>query len=170
MVESKRNTRIVRNIEDARELVAQKIASGERITLDLFGGKTSQVPDAINFDIVAEQGIKAQIADLGEIFPETSVDEIIATSPQAEFLEQAARILKPGGRIYINANFSNRYRFGTTTGKRVPDDETLSRLGLRLVRDEGSLDPRFSNLVFRRTDGTEIPRETVRTVIFERIE
>lgn len=108
--------------------------------------------------------------EISTIIQENSVDDIIASGPQAEFLEQAARILKPGERIYINANFSNRYRFGTTTGKKPPDDETLSRLGLQLVRDEGSLDSRFSSLVFRRTDGTEIPRVTVKAVIFERIE
>ncbi|MBO1350386.1 MAG: hypothetical protein EBE86_024775 [Hormoscilla sp. GUM202] len=52
--------------------------------------------------------------------------------------------------LYINANFGNRYRFGTSRGKKPPDAETLSRLGLRLLRDEPSLDPRFNNLVFRR--------------------
>lgn len=94
---------------------------------------------------------------------------MIASGPQAEFLEQAARILKPGGLLYINANFSNKYRFGTSIGRRPPDAETLSRLGLRLVQDKGVLDSRFTNLIFRRTDGTQILQETLKTVIFEKI-
>ncbi|HAX90510.1 MAG TPA: hypothetical protein DCY91_30775 [Cyanobacteria bacterium UBA11370] len=164
-----RNTRFL-NVEEAREFIAQKIASGESLTLDLFGGRISQIPGAINIDMIAEEGIRATIADLVRIFPDNSVDEIIASGPQAEFLEEAARVLKPRGRIYINANFSNRYRFGTRTGKKPPDSETLERLRLRIVQDDGSIEPRFANLEFRRTDGNQIPIETVRTVIFEKLE
>ena len=157
------------NLEEAREFIAHKIASGEKIILDLFGGKTSQIPGAVNIDVVAEDGIRGTIADLAIIFPENSVDEIIASGPQAEFLEEVARIVKGGGRIYINANFSNRYRFGTSRGKKQPNPETLARLGLRLLQDDASLNPRFGNLEFRRTDGSEIPRNTVKTVIFEKV-
>ncbi|RCJ29408.1 hypothetical protein A6770_22000 [Nostoc minutum NIES-26] len=163
------NTRFL-NVEEARGFIAQKIASGEKITLDLFGGETSQVPGAINFDIVAKEGIRGKVADLVNIFPKNSVHEIIANGPQAEFLGEVARILKPGGRIYINANYSNRYRFGTNRGKKPPDSETLKELGLRLVQDDGSLDPRFADLEFRRTDGGEIRKDTVKTVIFEKLE
>ncbi len=156
------------NVEEAREFVTGKIAAGELIVLDIFGGEASQNPEAINFDRVAEEGLRAEIAELVAIFPANSANEIIASGPRAPFLEAAASILKPGGLLYINANFGNRYRFGTSRGKKPPDAKTLSRLGLRLLRDEPSLDPRFNNLVFRREDGSEIPRETVRTVIFEK--
>ncbi|MGB3692287.1 MAG: hypothetical protein WBG70_23240 [Spirulinaceae cyanobacterium] len=122
------------NVDEAKAFVARKIASGESITLDLFGGRVSQLPGAINYDIVAEEGIRATIGDLSKIFPDNSVDEIVASGPQAAFLEEAARLLKPGGRISINANFSNRYRWGTGRGsRRKPNEETLDALGLRLI-------------------------------------
>lgn len=137
--------------------------------MDLFGGARSQIPSAINFDIIAEEGIKANVYQLTDIFPESSVDEIIASSPQAEFLPQAAKIIKPLGRIYINANFKNRYRYGTNRGKRAPNEDVLFELKLNLIQDGNFLNSRFSNLVFRRTDGIEIPKIAVRTVIYEKL-
>ncbi len=59
---------------------------------------------------------------MAQIFPPNSVDEIIASSPQAPFLEQAAQILKPGGRIYINATKGNKFA-------KIPDPETRVKLG-----------------------------------------
>ena len=93
--------------------------------------------------ILAERG---SVEDLAKIFPDNSVDEIIANGPQAEFLEEAARITKPGGKIYINANFSNRYRFGTRKGKKPPSEEVLDELGIRLVSVDGKLNPKFENI------------------------
>jgi hypothetical protein len=135
---------------------------------------SSQITDAINYDIIAEQGIRANVSELANIFPANSVDKIIVSGPQAEFLEQAAIILKAGGRIYINATYSNRYRFGTARGQdRVPETELLQKLSLRLVqvgsREEG-LYYKFAMLKFRRSDGGEIDPNKVRTVIYEKVE
>jgi hypothetical protein len=157
------------NTTEAAELIVIKIALNETIILDIFGGKVSQISNAINVDIIAESGIKASVNDLPQIFPPHSVDEIIASSPQAPFLEQAAQILKPGGRIYINATKGNKF------GK-VPDPETrvklgsdaLEQLGLRLVQDRGELDPRFAQQSFFRTDGIPIPSSSVKTTILEK--
>ena len=82
--------------------------------------------------------------------------------------------MKPGGRIYINATYNNRYRFGTASGKdRAPETELLQTLGLRLVRvgsREEGLYYKFAMLQFRRSDGAEIDPNKVRTVIFEKVE
>jgi hypothetical protein len=87
-------------VDEAQVFVASKLESGEPIILDLFGGRTSQIPHAINLDIIADEGIRASTSDLGRIFPNNSVDEIVVSGPQAPFIEEAAQILKPGGRIY----------------------------------------------------------------------
>ncbi|HLP91052.1 MAG TPA: DUF4157 domain-containing protein [Nostocaceae cyanobacterium] len=167
------------NIETARQFVSDKIKSGDKIVIDLFGGKNSDIPGAINFDLVAEQGIKGNLSELTTIFPPNSVDEIIASGPQAEFLSEAAKILKPGGRIYINANFSNLYKYGIKMKpKKIPDFAEIEKtMGLRLVNGEPNSfnfdnlrqEPRFENLNFMTTDGREINKDTVKTLIFERI-
>ena len=157
------------NPTEAVEYIANKIALGEVIVIDIFGGKISQIPNAINVDIIAESGIKAYVNDLAQIFPPNSVDEIIASSPQAPFLEQSAQILKPGGRIYINATKGNKFA-------KIPDPETrvklgsdaLEQLGLRLVQDRSELDPRFAQQSFFRTDGIPIPSSSVKTTILEK--
>ncbi len=82
--------------------------------------------------------------------------------------------MKPGGRIYINATYNNRYRFGTARGQeRVPETELLQKLGLRLVRvgsREEGLYSKFAMLQFRRSDAGEIDPNKVRTVIFEKVQ
>jgi len=154
------------NLENAIKLVEDKISECEEIILDLFGGLTSQVPGAINYDIAAEEGIQGDVSQLLEIFPPNSVSEIIASGPQAFFLEQAAIILKSGGRIYINANRSNPFA-------RLPDADTLNRLRLRVIVENGNLEPRFANQQFfrqtpRPDSSYNIPLPTIRTTILEK--
>ncbi|NJL97863.1 MAG: hypothetical protein HC924_03055 [Synechococcaceae cyanobacterium SM2_3_2] len=151
----------------ARSLIQQLIESGTEIVLDIFGGSVSQLPGAVNVDIIAQEGIRASVAELPNIVPPGSVSEIIASGPQAPFIEEVAGLLKPGGTIFINANLSNR--FG-----RLPDSATLERLGLRVIQQSGTLDPRFESQIFcrqdPREDGTkDIDISTVRTTILERI-
>ena len=150
--------------------MTRKIALGEALIVDLFGGATSQIPDAINIDWVAESGIKALVEDLCKIFPPSSVSEIVVSGPQSSFLEQAAIILKQGGRIYINATKGNPF------GK-VPDpmtrnnlgDTALVQLGLQVVQLKGPLDERFIHQIFRRTNGDIIPNRSVTTTILEKL-
>ncbi len=159
----------VLNITEGAKLVATKLALGEEIIIDIFGGKNSQIPNAINIDLVAESGIRASIKDLPKIFPPGSASEIIASGPQAPFLEEAAFVLKQGGRIYINATKGNPY------GK-VPDRETrsklgsevLEQLGLQVVSKDDKLDTRFAGQSFFRTDGMPIPSGSVKTTILEK--
>jgi hypothetical protein len=158
------------NAAEGAVLVAQKLALGEEIIVDIFGGKASQIPDAINVDLIAEDGIRASVSDLPQIFPPGSVSEIIASGPQAPFLEEAALVLKPGGRIYINATKGNPY------GK-IPDRETrdklgsdaLEKLGFRVVREKGELETRFAEHRFFTTSGRPIPSSSVQTTILEKV-
>jgi filamentous hemagglutinin len=71
-------------------------------------------------------------------------------------------VLKPGGQVFVN--FTKRNRFG-----KLPSSGDLERLGLRVVRD-GPLDPRFSDLTFRFSDGTEFPEGAeLLTTVLEKI-
>ena len=97
------------NVTEGVNLTANKSSSKENIILDLFGDKISQIPEAINVDLIAESGIKASVAELLPKLPRQSIDQIIASNPQAFFLEYAAPVLKPGGRIYINATKRNPF-------------------------------------------------------------
>ena len=116
------------------------------ITLDLFGGSTSQISGAINVDLRAQSGVIADVTTLP--FADESVNQIVASGPRAPFLDEASRVLKPGGRIYINATVSNRFA-------QLPDEGTLSSLRLRVVQEFGPLDPQFPG-PFLREDGTPV--------------
>ncbi len=154
------------NIIEGVELITNRLILGQNITLDLFGGKTSQIPEAINIDLIAESGIKASIAELLPKLPRQSIDEIIVSNPQAYFLEYAAPVLKPGGRIYINA--TKRNPFG-----KLPNAETLEQLELIVVQENAPLDTRFTNQNFSRetprNDGTlAIPLSSLKTTIWRK--
>ncbi|MBI1925710.1 hypothetical protein HYR99_15835 [Candidatus Poribacteria bacterium] len=137
------------------------------MVLDLFGGVTSQIRGAVNVDKIAAQGVRADIGK-GLPFRSRSVNEIIASGPRAVFLDEAARVLKIGGKIVINATAHNGFRFGTRNGG-FPSQQELDTLGLRVVQRFGVLPSQFSHLVFRLTNGTPIPNLSVKTTIFEKI-
>jgi len=121
----------------------QGAARQKKIIVDLFGGKRSQISGAFNVDPLNKQryGVKATVAELKNLkgekydhFPlkEGSVDEIFATGPRERFIGDAARLLKPGGRMYITGTKGNKYR-------RVPIDEEPARLRLRIIQKDGPL-------------------------------
>lgn len=131
----------------------------------------AQTPGAINVDIRPDiqSGIRADATKLP--FQDGSLGEIIATNPymgsggkMMDFLPEAARVVEPGGKIYINANGANPY------GK-IPSQAELDSLGLRVVRDNGSLDARFSGQIFMQSDGVTpvIDVSSMRTIVLERI-
>lgn len=131
----------------------------------MFGGQTSQLVGAINVDIIATEGVQAETKALP--FANESVDEIVASGPQAGFLSEAARVLKVGGRLYIN--FSKGNAFG-----KLPDVQILKQLELAIIQLSGPLEAQFLNCRFRRTsprpDGTvDIPISSIRTTILEKI-
>lgn len=131
------------------------------VVLDLFSGKTSQVPGAIGVDLEVTAGVVASTEQLP--FKAGSVIEIIVSGPQAEFLAEAARVLRPGGQIFINATKGNPY------GKIRPTTP-LDALGLRVIQKAGPLHPRFAGQVFRKTNGTEMPNAHILTTILEKVQ
>ncbi len=88
--------------------------------------------------------------------------EVIASGPRAAFLSEAARVLEPGGRIFINTTRNDP--FGLLKGV------DLDAPGLRVVQELGPLAGRFANQTFRRTDGSVVPIDRVRTTILERVQ
>jgi RHS repeat-associated protein len=148
--------------------------AGARIVIDLFGGARSQIPGAINVDIAATSGIRADVMR-GLPISSGVADEVIVTNPFLRgaapgstaantWLSEAARILRPGGRITVTGNLA-RNRF-----TRVPTTEELERLGLRLVEGPRPVsDPRIIAQRMFTTDGRPIDVSTLQSYILERI-
>ena len=161
------NTAAKLSYEDISKFSPKGANSGGRVVLDLFGGKTSQIPGAINVDITATQGVRASATQLP--FRAGIADEVIASNPyipggggMMAFLPEAAQTLKPGGQLIINA--TQRNPFGV-----LPDAKALENLELRVVQENGPLLPRFESHTFRFTDGRIIPNTSVRTTILEKV-
>lgn len=139
-----------------------------KIVLDLFGGEVSQIPGAINVDLIARQGVRGTATSLP--FRSGAIDEIVISNPfipggggSMDFLPEAARVLRPGGKIFLNA--TERNRFG-----RLPDLSALHALGLKVSQEAGPLHPRFSRMEFRFTDRSKtIPTESVKTTLLEKV-
>ncbi|SFL03892.1 LysM peptidoglycan-binding domain-containing protein [Pseudomonas sp. NFACC46-3] len=135
------------------------------VVIDLFGGRTSQIPGAINIDIVAEQGIRASALQLP--IKSGVADQIIASNPYIKgltseaWLPGAADALKSGGQLIINSTSRN-------TTAILPSIKVLDGMGLRIVRESGSLLPQFENNIFRTTDGVKIPNWKVQSTILEK--
>jgi len=109
-------------------------ARGGNQARQIVGGASSQIPGAINIDTRATSGIRASASSLP--IASESVDKIVASGPRAPSLDEAARVLKPGGRLYIN--YTIRNPFGQI------DEGSLEALRLRPITIGGPLDPQFS--------------------------
>ena len=141
-----------------------------RIILDIFGGEYSQTRnvlrygDAINVDIIASQGVRASALTLP--FKSGSVDEIIINNPYIQgnvdsfrvtIYEEASRVLKENSTVIVNASTANPYRV-------APTQITNCRLVSQLP-----LDARFSNITFRRTNGSVISQSEMETLIYIKV-
>jgi len=134
------------------------------IILDLFGGPTSQLVGAINVDIIATEVYKLKLK-LYLLLTKALMK--LCKWAASCFLSEAARVLKVGGRLYIN--FSKGNAFG-----KLPDAQILKQLELAIIQLSGPLEPQFLNYRFRRTsprpDGTvDIPINSIKTTILEKI-
>jgi len=70
-------------------------------------------------------------------------------------------VLKPGGRIYINAH-KNPFGKYQTESPKINGFISPEQLGLRVVQERGELDLRFAEQSFFRTDGIQIPSSSVK--------
>jgi hypothetical protein len=99
--------------QQANELAAGLRRAGKPVTVNLAG--TGEFTDAINVNNLTGQQtkdipnlIKADAAQVGDIFPEGSVDQVISNnvvSKQVDWnatAKGAYRVLKPGGKISIS--------------------------------------------------------------------
>jgi SAM-dependent methyltransferase len=153
--------------------------SGSHPILDVFGGARSQVRSvlpgyerAINIDIIAIEGVRADALHLP--FRAASVEEIITNNPYIRVTDKAAlsdvwlkvmsefaRVLRPGGRLTINAVRANPF---IVTLPR----EVQARLRLRVIMEEAPLEARFRGLAFFRTNGTLIAPAGMVTSTYEK--
>ena len=153
------------------EIDGLHLSSDGRITLDLFGGKRSMNPGAINLDTRAEAGIRGSALDLP--IKANSVDEVITSNPYIpkersktnsimDWLPEAARVLKPGGEIIINAYGSNKY------GK-LPDSDILKSLNLEVVAEKLPLLSKFRDQDFFNTNGKKLERALIKSTVLRKI-
>ena len=139
--------------------------ASKAVQVELFGGKASQNPGFINADLIAKEGIVADLTK-GLPFKPGSVNEIVASNPYIakgnqtimDWLPNAAEALAPGGRLTINATANNLYA-------KLPSAQTLENLGLRVVQEQGSLLPQFKNQTFYYTDGGKITKPVLSTIL-----
>ncbi|MBL4755245.1 MAG: RHS repeat-associated core domain-containing protein [Flavobacteriales bacterium] len=137
-----------------------------KVVLEFFGGAKSKIAGALNVDEVATSGIQGTIRDFFNFAKRQgvlgTVDEIVASGPQGEFIAQSSVLLKSGGQLIINSSKGNP--FG-----QLPSSERLKELGFKVVQESGALLDRFKGQTFRRTNGTVIPIEAVKTTILEKL-
>jgi len=147
-------------------LTFTKVGRLPKREVEFFGGENGFIPTALNVDIVAQTGFKGTIAEFAKEASRRglngTIDRIIASGPQALFLDEASQLLKPGGEIVINSSKGNKF------GK-IPSVEKLQELGLEVIQEAGELLDEFQGQVFRRTNGSEIPKESIKTTILRKL-
>ncbi|WP_148560970.1 class I SAM-dependent methyltransferase [Magnetospira sp. QH-2] len=159
------------------------------VVIDLMGGKQSQKTGSYNVDKklnhhLDARGEKVTFGDrkkdrtdlIGPAkntsVPNGSADTALAISPQANYLGEAARILKPGGKLIIGASINKNGKLANKYG-RVPDDKTLASLGLRVVSKGSNTRPDEvpKGYVSRREDNNSvIEAEVMRWTVLEKID
>jgi len=149
------------------------VVSGQKISfdrIDLMGGAKSSLPSFLNVDLVAEVGVQADLAayPLPTFIVPGSVKEVVVSNPQADFFADVAQILASGGTVTVNGNWSNKFfkRIFTKSGQ--IKHELLEELGFEIETEIGPLDERFRDQKFHRTDGLEIPLESMQTFVLRK--
>ncbi|ORC51240.1 filamentous hemagglutinin [Burkholderia sp. A27] len=139
-------------------------------TVELFTDATGpKVPGAVGVGPTDLSAVASDARSMPNI-PSNSQATVVANNPyipksaggtnsMMDFLPEAARITQSGGQIVINGNGANPYF------SRIPSADQLSALGLAM-KYQGELLPQYSGLTFARTDGSVIPNDTMRSIIF----
>ncbi len=147
---------------------------GGSIVVDLFGGARSQIPGAINVDIAAVKGIRADVTKSIPL-PAALADEVIVTNPYIKgaaqgsnaantWLSEATRILRPGGRMTVTgAMEANKFA-------RLPAAAELEKLGLRVVQQPQAVtDTRILAQKMFTTDGRPIDIGKLQSYVLEKV-
>ena len=179
LAENRKNSKTTKlSSQDGKKLYTpgtaqQLLNSKDHVVLELFGGKNGKVPGAINVDIAAETGIKADLMkDKLSFVPKNSVDEILTFNPYIpkeaggtgimDYLPEAAQVLKPGGRLVISGTNNNKFA-------QLKGSIDLQKINLRIVEQKIPLPDEFKDLTFHRIDGSELPTDKMVTTILEKI-
>jgi hypothetical protein len=94
------------------------LADSKGLHIDIFGGEASQFKKAVNVDIEANVGVRADITEGLGFIPSNSAKNITTLNPfigdrkkkfVSDILADAKRILEPGGKITIAASKGNPY-------------------------------------------------------------
>lgn len=116
--------------------------------------------------MIAEKGVRATIEQFSEYMTKEglngTVDVIVASNPQADFIPEAAQLPKSGGQLIINATKNNP--FGN-----LPDAAKLKELGLKVVKQQVELLDEFKGSEFKRSDGLPIREAAVKSTVIEKI-
>ena len=154
-------------------------ANSKGLKVDLFGGANTQVPGAINIDLFAKTGIKADIAQGLGFLPSGSAKSITAFNPftprkgqfMNDVLDEARRVLQPGGEFIISATRNNPY----VAIKKFPTEVELNKMGFEvmhyrvpLTKVENYAD-RFKKMEFSQSGGKGyINPEDMQTVVLRK--
>jgi RHS repeat-associated protein len=153
--------------------VAALAKLGQKVVVDLFGGSRSQIAGAINVDIAAESGIRADVLK-GIPLASGAADEVLVTNPYIPnlaagsnaantWLPEATRILKPGARITVTGSPANKFA-------RLPSEGELEQLGLKVVQQAGPIkDPRILSQTMQKITGEQIDPRTLQSYVLEKV-
>jgi hypothetical protein len=158
----------VKSVDNAKKVAS--IFSTKKI--ELFGGKKGLIKDAVNLDLVAEDGIALDILkDKLKFLPDSIVDEVVTFNPFIpsnaggtgirDYLDEAARVLSSGGQLKITGSKGNKFT-------QLPSQEVLDQLGLETIVAQGPLLAEYRSFVFRRIDGTIIPNDSMLTSVLRK--
>jgi len=148
--------------------VIKNVPRGGKIELftDASGPK---VPGAIGVGPTDATAIAKDARSMPNI-PSNSQEMVIANNPyisksgggnfvMMDYLPEATRITQPGGKIVINANEGNKYFTN------LPSSTQLDALGLK-IEYQGALLPEYRNMTFFRSNGSPLPIDTMKTIVF----
>ncbi len=140
--------------------------------IDLMGGNFSQIGgDFVNIDIRQgiEKGIRGDATRLSDFIPSNSIDEIVTSNPYLgpgftarDYVVEAAKVLKPGKKLYINGQKQNPF-FNRVNA------ELAEELGLVIEVSKQPLLEQFKDLKFYTSNGIHQidPSKMLTTVILK---
>ncbi|RYF56815.1 MAG: hypothetical protein EOO39_36210, partial [Cytophagaceae bacterium] len=108
------------------------------LKVDLFGGAKSQLPSAINVDIDASIGVRADITHGLGFIPDGSVKQLTAFNPfvperggmfSSDVFGEASRVLSQGGEMVVAATKGNSY----VKLNKLPSVADFEKMGFEVV-------------------------------------